>query len=310
MAIMKLKCPPYKYIAYIDESGDDGLVKVQPQYPNGSSEWLVLSAVVILADNEGMPIRLIENMKASFKNHQRPDVHFKDLNNAKKLTACRMLSEQKVRCFTVASNKKNMQGYKNTRAATVPTRNWFYCWMMRLLLERVTHFVALDSMKRYGSYQKVQIEYSARGGHSYSQMQAYYNWLRGRPLFLPQGQLLWETMDRDLQDVRRHQDSAGLQLADIVASAFYKSFNINKFGKCEPEYAKLFKPRMGMSDGLISGYGLKIMPKFQDANLLPEQEKIFKFYGYPRQWWAPTSYHSKAVSSASRGQASWELLRD
>lgn len=35
------------YIAYIDESGDDGLSKVQPIDPNGASEWFVLGAVVV-----------------------------------------------------------------------------------------------------------------------------------------------------------------------------------------------------------------------------------------------------------------------
>jgi Protein of unknown function (DUF3800) len=38
------------YIAYIDESGDDGLSKVQPIDPNGASEWFVLGAIVVPAD--------------------------------------------------------------------------------------------------------------------------------------------------------------------------------------------------------------------------------------------------------------------
>ena len=40
---------------------------------------------------------------------------------------------------------------------------------------------------------------------------------------------------------------------------------------------------------VISGYGVKLMPNFKKANLLPEQAAIFTHYGYPRQWWAPTS---------------------
>jgi hypothetical protein len=49
--------PEYHYIAYIDESGDEGLSKVKPIDPNGSSEWLILSAAVVSAsrENEVLP---------------------------------------------------------------------------------------------------------------------------------------------------------------------------------------------------------------------------------------------------------------
>jgi hypothetical protein len=39
----------------------------------------------------------------------------------------------------------------------------------------------------------------------------------------------------------------------------------------------------------ISGYGVKLMPSFGKALLLPKQGEIFRHYGYPKQWWAPTS---------------------
>jgi hypothetical protein len=44
--------PDYEYIAYIDESGDQGLERVKPLDANGSSEWLIVSAVVIRKQNE------------------------------------------------------------------------------------------------------------------------------------------------------------------------------------------------------------------------------------------------------------------
>jgi len=43
---------PYRYIAYIDESGDFGLRNVPPVDRGGASEWMVLSAVAIRADTE------------------------------------------------------------------------------------------------------------------------------------------------------------------------------------------------------------------------------------------------------------------
>jgi len=38
------------YVAYIDESGDDGLARVRPLDADGASEWFVLGAVVVPVD--------------------------------------------------------------------------------------------------------------------------------------------------------------------------------------------------------------------------------------------------------------------
>ena len=38
------------YVAYIDESGDDGLARVKPLDPDGASEWFVLGSIVMPAD--------------------------------------------------------------------------------------------------------------------------------------------------------------------------------------------------------------------------------------------------------------------
>lgn len=42
--------PDYEYVAYIDESGDQGLQKVKPLDPGGSSEWLIVSGVMTVFD--------------------------------------------------------------------------------------------------------------------------------------------------------------------------------------------------------------------------------------------------------------------
>lgn len=98
-------------------------------------------------------------------------------------------------------------------------------------------------------------------------------------------------MDRRLLEVAAHNDRAGLHLADTVASAFFKACDFRDTGECDPQFAKLLEPRMGrfpdVLGGEIAGYGVKIMPSFRGARLTRDQEKIFKFYGYPRQWWAP-----------------------
>jgi len=284
----------YSYVVFIDESGDDGLAQVKPLDPNGSSEWLILSAVVILSKNEMDVGGWIKETEKKFKNHQRAGIYFKDLNPAKKRTACQDLAEKPVRLFIVASNKKNMKKYENLNAAKILSRNWFYCWLSRMLLEKVTHFIHSDSLKRFKEVKKAKVEFSARGGQSYSQMSAYYDWLKNKSianrLFVSKGDIRWGVIDRDLLRVLPHRESPGLQFADISAGAFFKACDLYDTGSIDSEFAKILSSRFARypnnDGGKIAGYGVKLMPKFNEAKLTNEQEKIFRHFGYPdNEWW-------------------------
>jgi hypothetical protein len=287
--------PEYEYLAYIDESGDPGLNRVKGIDANGASEWLILGAAVFRRQYEPRIEGWIRDITSGFRGHQKFGIHFADLNPAKRLLVCEKMRALPARYWVVASNKKNMKGYQNPWASLIPSKNWFYCWMTRLLLERITHFVARDSASRFGAPRLLKIVYSERGGISYEQMNAYYTWLKFKDVagtqVLALGELTWTVMDRRLLEVAAHNDRAGLHFADTVASAFFKACDFRDTGECDPQFAKLLEPRMGrfpdILDGGIAGYGVKIMPSFRGARLTRDQEKIFKFYGYPRQWWAP-----------------------
>jgi uncharacterized protein DUF3800 len=288
--------PPYDYIAYIDESGDDGLRAVKPKTIPGSSEWLILSAVVIRASNESKVADWVKDIRETFKSRQAKALHFADLSAGNKLRACQKISELDVRCFVVASNKKNMEGYKNPDAGKIPSQCWFYCWMTRVLLERITRFVLHRSMQEYGEPRYLRVEYSARGGLRYDQMQAYYEWLRMKrhKPFLPWGKICFDVLNIGLLRVFPHLEREGLQLADVVAAAFFKACDKHDTGGCDPTYAKLLRPRMAREpdhqSGIISGFGVKLLPSFARAKLDSDQEQIFKYYGYPRQWWDPAAF--------------------
>jgi hypothetical protein len=47
--------------------------------------------------------------------------------------------------------------------------------------------------------------------------------------------------------------------------------------------------------GQVAGFGLKLLPGLKQAALTPEQEAIFRFYGYPKQWWAPAPSTPQAL---------------
>ncbi len=286
----------YSYVVYIDESGDDGLKAVKPLTVPGSSEWLILSGVVIKAENQSKTKDWIQRIREELRSKQSPTIHFQKLYPNKKMLACEVLSELEARYFVVASNKKNMQGYHNPDAEKIPSQCWFYCWMTRVLLERVTRYVMYRSMKDYGEPRKLRLEYSQRGGLRYEQMSAYYEWLKMKRTnpFLPWGKLEWDVLDRDLFFVHPHWEREGLQLADVVASAFFKACDKHDTGECDPRFAKVLKPRMAREpdqiSGQISGFGVKLLPNFKKAKLDPDQSEIFRHYGYPKQWWDPEAF--------------------
>ena len=286
----------YDYIAYIDEAGDPGLNKVKPLSVPGSSEWLVISAALIPAEVEDEVKEWVQEMMTAMNSRQLHDIHFQKLNPSRKALLCSMLAQKRVRLFAVVSNKQNMQGYQNPRAAEVPSDNWFYCWMTRVLLERLTHCVAHASLKRYGTVRKVKLEFSERGGLSYSQMSAYYEWINIKsvggkiPLYLPWGTVDFRVLGRSLLKVYSHRDRAGLRLADIVASAFFKAVDVHDTRACDPQFAKLLSPVMAKSPDTkqVAGYGVKLMPSWKvlDKFKVPtEQREILIHFGYPRQWW-------------------------
>lgn len=296
-----------EYIAYIDESGDDGLNRIRPIDRMGGTEWFLMGAVIVRKEwNDSVP-DWVHEIGQKIRLRQRPDLHFRHLAHEYKYLTCQDIGKRALRAFVVASNKMNMRGYVSSKAARVSSSNWFYCWITRLLLERITHFVRTDSLRRYGRVKKIRLIYSMRGGHSYSQMDAYYHYLRSHPLHITQGVIQWDVMEQPYFHVAEHKTSPGLQIADIVSGAFFSAVETSK-GLREISYAKKLLPVLGKHDGLVAGYGLKLMPHtLASAKLTPDQAEIFRLTGYPNKvWFYNKASNFRDFQAAETGQTTWE----
>jgi len=242
--------PDYEYIAYIDESGDTGLTNVLGVDVHGSPEWFTLSVVVIHKSEEPNLDGWIGAMLAATKSHQLKDLHFTKLPHKARLAVTEYLATRPIMCFVVCSNKKNMRRYTNPRvqAAMMPVVDWYYCWITRVALERVTHFVWRRSVQRYRAPRRVKIVFSERSQLRVGQISAYYHWIsqqsRNDNLYLPWGDLEWETMHQLLLTKDFHKNLSGLKLSDTLASAFNAAYDNKQSGPCTPEYAKNLLPVM------------------------------------------------------------------
>jgi hypothetical protein len=290
--------PQYDYVAFIDEAGDIGTRGTRPMVPMGSSEWFVLAAVVVSADNEQNCKFWIRDILKGIASTQRTDLHFRKLQKWKKQRACALLASYPIRCFVICSNKRSLIDYRNERVEKMRNQDWFYSSLTRYLLERVTKFVAENSMKEHGDVRKIKIIYSDRNGINVGQMAAYYeklkNQTRSGRMVLNRGNLVWETYHSLLLRRGKPDTIAGLQCADLLASAFFKACDHYHTGGCDPSYAMQFRNRMGRipdrASGKIAGFGVKVLPNFSPKNWRSEQSKVFCNYGYPDEWWPSVAH--------------------
>jgi Protein of unknown function (DUF3800) len=281
--------PPYYYIAFIDEAGDPGISRVKPIDPTGGSEWLVIGGVVIEARRELEPVQWVRSLLTNVGLGQRRELHFRDLAEWRKPLVCQEAATRPLRIFAMLSNKKNMRGHTNPRAEAkanpLTSKQYFYNYCVRLILERITDYCYRHSMRFYGEPRRVKIIFSQRGGHSYGHTIAYSEILkiqsRAESTFLNKRTINWQMVDLKLFEVLEHKANAGLQLADVVASSFYQAVDVLPPANWNPSYAKLLKPRIATEHSFYRDYGVAFQPTPPHrANLLKDQKEIFEFYGY------------------------------
>lgn len=270
----------YKYVLYVDEAGDDGLTKVRPIDPNGASEWLILSGYLIKAEHEDSCRDWLSEISRDIQS-QASVVHFRKLSPRKGSRAAEMLATHPARAFAVASNKKNMRGYVNDRAAQAGGKQWFYNWLVRVLLERVTEYCREDCGNAVTNDDKLKILFSQRGGHSYGQTKAYFQWLRlQHNPYLNKCQIDFRFLSYQLTDYVPHYLDAGLQCSDIIASAVFRALNVENKNRNIEAAVKLSPIFARNEHKEIRDCGLVLQPSNPNLlSLTAERAEIFLHYG-------------------------------
>jgi hypothetical protein len=230
---------PVTFVAYIDESGDTGLDLVKkPDDPRGATEWLVLSALVVKIEHDSKMVGWTKDVQSGFLS-KRTDLHFNKLLDFKKLMVCEALAKKDCKAFVVMSNKKNIEKYRNHRLDP-SNKAWIYWFLARLLLERVTEYCEKQTPKERRETDKLRIIFSRRGGLMYKDFADYLwklYWQRDTDeMVLNYKQIAWSVIDHDEVFVYDHTKFAGLQLADVIAGAFYRAVEQNRGGEveCDP----------------------------------------------------------------------------
>jgi hypothetical protein len=284
---------PTGYVAYIDEAGDDGIRTVAPIDPGGASEWFVLGAFVVPTHEDAFVQQWLTEAMRRLMSKQRSDIHFAKLNDARKEVVCQYLASLNFRWFVSVSHKPNMRGHRNTRAELVRSRNYFYNWMARVLLEKVTQYCHRDAMTRYrGKPQhKLRIEFSSRGGMFYPHTRDYLAklWMQSQSkrLHVTRDDLAWDVFDFQQVHHFSHKERAGLQLADVVTSAFYRGLGHVNGRAGDTRFAAILKPRVAEGPLGTFGFGVKLQPDHWDRTIQDHQREVFEFFGAPKKGGRP-----------------------
>lgn len=255
----------FSYRVYIDESGDEGFVFKPDQ--QGSSRWLILSAVIVRKQRDVGIVELMREIRQMLGRERKHPIHFLKLDHAQSVAVSRHLggASDLFRTVSVLIHKPSIEEPEKFQAQ----KHQLYRYASRLLLERVSWFCRDHVIPDQGDG-SAEIIYSNRDQMSYDDLRDYLKRLR-----LEQDRLKvsvhWPVIDPDHVRAVQANQMAGLQVADAIAHCLFKAVSPNRFGDVEERYARHLWPTFYRHPkaGFL-GYGVKFwphdFPKLQTAN--------------------------------------------
>lgn len=120
------------FIAYIDESGDEGFVFNEDG--SGSSRWFVLSAAVIREADDLQMVSGLKEVRELLKKPPRTPLHFVDLKHEQRVPYARRVGALPIRILSVLIHKPLItepEKFQNTKYL-------LYRYATRMLLERIS----------------------------------------------------------------------------------------------------------------------------------------------------------------------------
>lgn len=262
----------HTYLAFIDESGDDGLSGQFREVGGrgGASRWLVISACVFRATHSLDAVSWRNEIASMMPERRSRDIHFAPLNHGQKLAAVQVLARKPIRAVSIICSKESIS------AATYSEKNQLYFYMTRYLIERISWICRDHRPSAPEGDGRIAITFSRRGGMQYDAFRQYLSKLKARP----QGdvRIHWPVIDIDAVDAKDHRALASLQLADIIASSFSAGIEPDRYGNCEPRYAETLKPITYNRNKNYLSYGVKLLPQHESCSLNAQQNKMIEIW--------------------------------
>ena len=241
----------YGFYAYIDEAGDQGFTFRDPP-DRASSQWFVLSAVVMRENTRGSEARAFGEFAKTVSQQHWSKLHFRYLRHERRAAMTRYLSQRSIRVISICWNKKTITEDDRDHTLHDKTRLCHYC--IRYLVERIS-WLARDNCETRDAM-VCRLVFSKCKNLRYSFIQDYL-----RVLNCSTTTIHWPAIDIEKFIVKPPSELHGLQMADAVSSSIYRGLELDPHGRAEPTYARHLRPITYKRGNNYLTYGLKIMPR-------------------------------------------------
>jgi len=262
----------HTYLAFIDESGDDGLTGSYRQVgrSGGSSRWLVISALLYRKTHSLDVVKWRDEILEIMPDKKSRDLHFAKMNHGQKLAAVQSLSKKPVRTVSIICSKQDCP------AGVYHEKNQLYFYITRYLIERLSWLCRDYRPQAPEGNGQVAITFSRRGGMQYGSFRDYLR--RLKQMEGSDVRIHWPVIDIDGVKAADHSVSASLQFADTVASSFAAGFEPDLYGNCEPRYSKTLKPVTYARNNNYLSYGVKLIPSEGQCQLNAQQLNMVEIW--------------------------------
>ncbi|MGA3086449.1 MAG: DUF3800 domain-containing protein [Thermodesulfobacteriota bacterium] len=244
------------FVVYVDESGDEGF-----SFGRGSSEWFVLSAVIIKKATELETVKLVDRIRTQLQKPEKKPLHFRDLKHEQRLPFIGEISKAHLRTVSVITYKPSIKEPEKFHE-----RFRLYYYTVRYLLERVSWYCRDHKLPKDSGDGSAQIIFSNRSGMSYQEMKEYLGLLKDQTRFADV-RIAWNVINPDKFMAYSPGKNMGLQIADAVASSVFFAVQPSRYGFIEDRYIRMLKPVVYHHEGKYRGYGLKFWPREMDHRL-------------------------------------------
>lgn len=233
---------------YIDESGDEGFTFLPDN--QGSSRWLVLSALILRREDDLLAVALAKQARELLKKPPKHPLHFRELKHEQRVPLARLLGQMQARAVNVLIHKPSIPDPELFQQQKYS----LYRYASRLLLERVSWFCR-DHHKVGVGDRRAELIFSNRSAMSYDDLREYLQQLKADASH--DVRIDWNVIEPTLVSAVNHDQLAGLQLADALATSAFYAVHRNQYGEVEERYLKLVAPIIYHREGKLEGYGLK-----------------------------------------------------
>jgi len=243
------KKPDYR--VYIDEAGDEGF-KFLPN-ESGSSRWFVLSATIVRVHNDHLLVQAAKETRRLLQKPEKHPLHFRHLKHEQRIPFSRVISTLPVRTVNILIHKPTIPDPEHFQRK--PYELYRYC--CRLLMERVSWLCRDGRTPEQDSY-TAELVFSNRSAMSYEDLTGYLEKLMAVGGNGYNGiQIDWGAIDLGMVRAVNHDQMAGLQIADAVASGAFYAVHRSIYGETEERYLNLMRRTLYRHRGRVNGYGMK-----------------------------------------------------